>query len=499
MTQQTEETTLSSGVPALDEIICGGFAPGRFYLIEGDTGAGKTTLALQFLLAGVKAGDSCMLITLSESTAELRSSAASHGWSLDGIHIVELIASEESLTPDARYTMFHPSEVELAQSTRTVLEEARKQKPKRIVVDSISELRLMAESTLRYRRQVAALKQHFARQQATVLVVDDSVHAESDTYLHSLAHGVIQLDIVPVDYGRPRRRLFVRKLRGCSFREGYHDLAIRRGGLTIFPRLVASEHRSLYERATVKSGIGQLDALLGGGLAKGTNTLVVGPAGSGKSTIAAQYVVSAAQRGERAAFFLFDEAIATLLERSSGLQMPVGELIQNDHVMLRQIDPAELSPGEFTHAVREAVEEFGAGMIVIDSLAGYLNAMPSERHLTLHLHELLTYLGQRGVTTIMLVTEHGLVGADGGAAIDTSYLADTVILLRYFETVGAVRQAVSVIKKRTGKHERTIRELVFDGGLKITEPLRGFQGVLSGVPQFVNNMTHVAGSTDVSG
>ncbi len=476
-----ETNVITTGIAGFDDVLCGGLIPHRLYLVEGATGVGKTTLAMQFLLEGVRRGDTCMMVTLSESKEELHHAATSHGWNLDGVHILEIIASEESLTPDSRYTMFHPAEVELAETTKTVLAEARRVKPNRIVFDSLAELRLLAEHPLRYRRQILALKQHFSRQQCTVLFVDDRMDERDDMQPYSIAHGVVTLDSVYAEYGPPRRRLLVRKLRGCAFREGFHDFVIRKGGLQVFPRLVAAEHKTSYARESILSGVPQLDALLGGGLTKGTSTLLMGPSGCGKSALATQYAHTAASRGELSALFLFDETIATLIERSAGLGLDVQPLIDSNMMDVRQIDPAEVSPGEFSHTVRRAVEENGASIIVIDSLTGYFNAMPSDRLLTLHLHELLTYLGQRGVTTLLLETQHGFLGETDG--LDASYLSDTVLLLRYFEAFGEIRQAISVIKKRTGKHERTIRELTFGDGITVGDPIVSFQGILSGTPQ----------------
>lgn len=481
---------ITTGIEGLDNILRGGLIPNRLYLLEGDPGAGKTTLALQFLLAGVRNNESCMFVTLSETAAELRASAASHGWDLDGIHVLEILASEESLRPDTRYTMYHPSEVELAETTKLVLAEAARIKPARLVFDSLSELRLLAENPLRYRRQILALKQHFARQECTVFFIDDRTGSDRDTHLHSLAHGVISLERKTVEYGTMRRQLQVGKLRGRTFSEGLHDMSIKRGGLQVFPRLIAAEHRIPHKAEAFKTGLDALDKLLGGGLAKGTSTLVVGGAGTGKSTLATQVARTAALRGEKAAMFLFDESVATFLERSAGLGMDMQPLMDNGNVNVRQVDPAELSPGEFAHAVREAVDKDNARVIVIDSLNGYLQASPSERYLTLHLHELLTYLGQQGVTTLLLVTQHGIVGSDMEVPLDASYLADTVMLLRYFEAFGEIRQALSVVKKRTGKHERTIREMRFDEkGIQIGEPLREFHGILTGSPQFIGKST----------
>jgi circadian clock protein KaiC len=487
-----EETTMTAKPPlvatgnkGLDKVLLGGLSAERLYLIEGDPGSGKTTLAMQFLLEGVKLGESCLYVTLSESEEELIDSAASHGWSLEGIRIVEIIAAEGSLKPDVRYTMYHPSEVELGETIKAVIAEAEQSKPSRLVFDSLSELRLLAQNPLRYRRQVLALKQFFARQHCTVLFIDDKTGDVGDTHLHSIAHGVISLERKSLDYGAMRRRLQIMKLRGREFRAGYHDFKIIHGGVEVYPRLVAAEHLKAYPRGVVLSGIPSLDALLGGGLSRGTSTLILGPAGAGKSTLSSQYAIQAAEHGERTTVFLFDESVATYFERSASLGLDIEHLHDLGMINVRQVDPAEMSPGEFAQEVRQAVEEQQSRFIVIDSLNGYLNATPNERHLTLHLHELLTYLGQQGVTTMLLMAQHGLVGGNIQVPVDASYLADTVILVRYFEIVGEVRQAISVIKKRTGRHERTIRELRFGNhGLELGDPLRDFLGVMSGMPQY---------------
>ncbi len=477
-----------TGIEGLDHILLGGLVRDRLYLVEGDPGSGKTTLATQFLMEGVRQGERCMLITLSETDEELRASAASHGWSLDDVEVVEIIASEESLKSDSRYTMYHPSEVELGETVKTVLAEAERTKPARLVFDSMSELRLLAQNPLRYRRQILALKQFFARQQCTVLFIDDKTGDMGDTHLHSIAHGVISMERHSPEFGTMRRRLQIIKMRGSNFRAGFHDYGIVRGGVEIYPRLVAAEHKLEYPREPVKSGLLPLDSLLGGGLARGTSSLILGPAGTGKSTLASQFALAAGERKENSALFLFDEAVDTLYERSASLGMDVQGLVKEGLLKVRQVDPAELSAGEFAHAVRQLVEKDQTKLVVIDSLNGYLNAMPTERHLTLHLHELLTYLGQQGVTTLLLMAQHGLVSSDANVPVDASYLADTIILMRYFEAVGEVRQAISVIKKRTGRHEKTIREIRFmKHGLHIGEPLREFQGVLTGVPVFVGD------------
>jgi len=488
-TDDTKKTDLAeTGIAGLDDVVCGGLTPNAVYAVQGEPGSGKTTLALQFLMAGARKGERGLLVTLSESAEELRQVAASHGWSLDGVDIVEILASEESLKPDARYTMFHPSEVELGETTRQVLEEVERLKPARIVFDSMSEFRMLAQNPHRFRRQVFAFKRLFTRIRCTVLLIDDRISDSDDIALHSIVHGVISLERHTPDYGPLRRRIQVTKLRGRQFREGLHDFRIERGGIVVFPRLVASEHQTDYNREAIGSGLPKLDQLLGGGLSRGTSTLLLGPAGSGKSSLAANYAAAAALRGEQAAIFLFDESVATFTERSNGLGIDVAGLRKSGRLVVRQVDPGEMSSGEFTHLVRMAVERDGARLVVIDSLNGYLNAMPTERLLVIHLHELLAFLGQRGVVTLLLMAQHGLLGVSPEAPVDTSYLADTVLLLRYFEARGTVRQAISVIKKRTGGHERTIRELTLrDGGIEIGEPLRAFQGVLTGMPSILDD------------
>lgn len=475
---------IQTGVAGLDEVLGGGLTPNRLYLIEGEPGSGKTTLSLQILFQGVRRGERCMFVALSETPDELRSGAESHGWMLDGIDLVEISDSSETAQPDNRYTMYRPSEVELGETTKAVFAEAERVKPRRVVIDSLSEFRLLSENSLRYRRQILSLKQHFSHQGCTVFFIDDRSGNESK-HLHSLAHGVISLDRQTAEYGNIRRRLQVSKMRGRSFREGYHDFTIRRGGIEVFPRLVAAEHRAAHDGRPVESGIVSLDNMLGGGLGLGTSSLILGAAGTGKSSLAAQYASRAIQRGEHAVIFLFDESIATFVLRTAGLGIDIEKHVGSGQVLLRQVDPAELSPGEFAHALRETVENSKTRLVVIDSLNGYLNAMPSDRFLMLHLHELLSYLGHRGVTTLMTMTQHGMVGATG-TPLDVSYVADTVILLRYFEAFGEVRQAISIIKKRTGRHERTVREIRIDNGLRVGEPLREFRGVLGGTPELAS-------------
>lgn len=474
----------ASGVSGLDDILCGGFIPQRLYLIDGAPGAGKTTLALQYLIEGVRRGEKCLYVTLSETREELTASAESHGWSLNGIDIMELAAQERELDRDKQVTMYPPSEVELTETTQKMLQSIERINPSRVVLDSLSELRLLAQSSLRYRRQILAMKQFFVGRRCTVLLLDDGTSEGPDLQLHSIAHGVISLEQLAPLYGAARRRLRAIKVRGSNFRGGYHDFTIERGGLVVFPRLIAAEHHTEFKQGRITSGIAALDSLLGGGPDRGTSTLFMGPAGCGKSTLAAQYAIAAASRGDHAAIFTFDESVATLTARMEGLGIHLSEGVKNGKVRVQQVDPAELSPGEFTHRVRHQVETHKARVVVIDSLNGYLNAMPEENFLTAQLHELLTYLGQQGVTTFMVVAQHGMMDTTANAPVDTSYLADSVVLLRYFEHRGKVKKAISVLKKRSGPHEESIREIWFDAnGIHVGQPLLGFRGIMSGVPE----------------
>jgi len=476
---------LSTGNSGLDSILEGGFPSNRLYLIEGDPGTGKTTLALKFLLEGAASGERVLYVTLSETREEITDVAASHGWSLDGVDLYELIPSAESLKTESQYTIFHPSEVEFTETTSAVLGEVERIQPRRVVVDSLSEMRLLARDPLRYRRQILALKQYFAGRQCTVLLLDDRTSTGSDLQVRSIAHGVLELEQIALDYGAERRRMRVVKLRGSRYRGGFHDFRIETGGVVVYPRLVAAEHRQEFPREMVTSGVAELDALLGGGLDRGTSTLILGPAGSGKSSIAAQFAATAAERGERAASFLFDEGVKTYISRASGLGREMKGQVEAGHMSLQQIDPAELSPGEFANSVRNAVDRDGARVVVIDSLNGYLQAMPDERFLTVQMHELLSYLNQKGVVTLLVLAQHGFMGANMGTPVDVSYLADTVLMLRFFEARGEVRRAISVVKKRTGYHESTIREMRMSaGGIAVGAPLKDFQGVLTGVPSY---------------
>ena len=483
MPHSSKAPLAKTGISGLDDILGGGFTPHRLYLVEGVPGSGKTTLAVQFLLEGIRQGEPVLYVTLSESTEELRAVAVSHGWSLDGITIRELVASEASLSSDEQYTMFHPSEVELSETTKTILADVERVKPARVVFDSLSELRLLAGNPLRYRRQILALKQFFSGRNCTVLLLDDMTTASHDLQVQSIAHGVVRLEQLYPEYGAERRRLIVLKYRGVQFRGGYHDYIIKRGGIEVFPRLIAGEYRRALIEDRHGSGIAELDRLLGGGIECGTSTLIVGAAGTGKSSLAAQFVAAAAKRGQNSALFIFEESVQTLLTRAAGLGIELRKYVDSGAVTIQQVDPAELSPGEFAHAIKRSVEVQNAKVIVIDSLNGYLNAMPEERFLIIQLHELLSYLGQAGVATILIGAQPGLIGSQMHTPVDASYLADAIILMRYFEARGEVRQAISVVKKRGGAHERTIREFRLEPGrISLGEPLRDFRGVLTGMP-----------------
>jgi circadian clock protein KaiC len=494
--EPAETPLLKTGVDGLDDILRGGLSPDCLYMLSGTPGAGKTTLAMQFLMAGLRNNERCMYVTLSESRREIEKVARSHGWDLANLHICELIPSERSMAADAQLTVFNPSEFELGETTEAMLLEIAKHDPERVVLDSLSELRLVAQNSLRYRRQILALKKFFGGRNCTVLMLDDCTGASGDGQLESIAHGVISLEQLVNQYGAERRRLRVAKLRGTQFRGGFHDFVIRKGGLDVFPRLVAAEHVGEFTDAELTSGIGTLDALLGGGLPFGTSTLLLGPAGTGKSTIATQFAVSAAKRNEKTAMFVFDENIHTFRSRSRKLGIPVEAHIESGLLSVQQIDPAELSSGEFAAIVRRAVTASAdnpkpAKVVIVDSLNGYLNAMPEERFLTAQLHELLTFLGQQGVVTLLTVTQSGMVG-HMASPVDTTYLADNVILFRYFEARGQVRRAVSVVKKRSGKHELSIRELyVTEKGIEVGNPLEDFQGVLTGVPTYLGQTTNL--------
>ncbi|MBZ0235820.1 MAG: AAA family ATPase [Deltaproteobacteria bacterium] len=471
-----------TGIDGLDHVLRGGLPRDRIYLVEGDPGVGKTTLALQFLLAGVAAGERALYVTLSETELEIRQIADSHGWSLDGLAMFELSALEQQRRLESQNTIFHPSDVELTETTRAIFEHVERIRPHRVVFDSLSELRLLAQSPLRYRREVLGFKQHFIGKRSTVLLLDDRTSEPGDMQLQSLAHGVLSMQQMSPEYGNDRRRLRVSKLRGASYLGGNHDYAIRRGGIELFPRLVAADHHDDFPRESISSDVASLDQMLGGGLTRGSSTLLVGPAGSGKSSIAALYATAAARRGQRCAIFAFDELRRTAIERADALHMEMSAHVANGGVLVNQVDPGEMSPGELTTRMRRLVDE-GVSLVVIDSLNGFLHAMPAEKHLYIQLHELLAFLGQRGVTTLLVLAQAGLVG-NMVAPADVSYIADSVILFRYFEAQGRIHKAMSVVKKRTGAHEDSIRELSFAGGVvSVGVPLAGFRGVLQGVPE----------------
>jgi len=476
-----------TGVQGLDEVLSGGLAPNRLYLIEGAPGSGKTTLAFNFLLAGRDRGEAGLYITLSETAEELQSVARSHGWSLDGIALFELAGAEAALGAERDTTLLHPWEIELGETVGLITAEVERTGATRVVFDSLSEMRLLAQDGLRFRRQVLALKQFFAERGATVLLVDDLAGTSGvpDRQLHSLSHGVITLERRTLDFGGSRRRLEVAKMRGAQYREGWHDYVIRRGGIQVFPRLVASEHHSDFVGEPVPSGVAALDALIGGGPLRGTCMLLSGPAGAGKSTLSMQWVHAAAERGEACAIYQFDERAGTLLTRLTRLGLELRPHIAAGRVTLRQVNPAEISPGEFASILRADVEESGIGIVVIDSLSGYLAAMPQEKQLLLQLHELLSFLNQRGVLTLLINPENGLMGSMR-SNIDVSNLSDAILLLRFFEAAGSVRKAVSIIKNRGGLHEETIRELrIGTNGVQVGEVLKAFQGVLTGTPTYL--------------
>jgi len=487
---------LQTGIAGLDQLLHGGLPRSRLHLIEGEPGTGKTTLALQFLLEGRRSGERGLYVTLSETTDELQHVAASHGWSLKGIDLYQLSSIADRAADE--YTLYHPAEIELGDLTKAVLEQVQQVKPTRVVFDSLSELRLLARDPLRYRRQILGLKDFFSQHPATVLLLDDHSSGESDLQLRSLAHGVLLLEHLPFEYGRARRRLRIVKLRGTAVTEGFHDFAIRRGGLDVFPHLTPAANDGPRPTKPIVSGVAELDSLLGGGLTWGTSTLFIGPAGVGKSTVVAQYMCGAANPQSKAAMFLFDERRATFVARCDAMGMRASERIASGHLRIEQIDPGVSSPGEFSNRMRHLVEAEGVRIVGIDTLNGYLNAIPGTDAPMIRMHELLSFLNESGVATLIVLVQHGMVGAAMPVPIDLSYLADAIVLLRFFEANGAVRKAISAVKKRTGAHESAIRELSLGtGGIRVGAPLTQFHGVLTGVPQYVGTdaplMTHDKG------
>ena len=490
---ETIRNDAAFGIPGLDDILAGGLERDRLFLLEGNPGTGKTTAAMRFLMTGVEQGEGCLYITLSKTEEELRATARSHGWSLDGVQLFELAPPENLLDEEQQQSLLYSSDLELGETTRIILEAVEKAQPHRVVIDSLSEIRLLAQGSLRYRRQVLALKHYFARRGVTVLLLDDLTTDTNDKTVHSVTHGVIQLEELLPEYGAERRRVRVMKYRGRRFRGGYHDFTIKTGGLEVYPRIVALEHRTAFDREPMSSGVPELDALLGGGVERGSSALILGPAGTGKSLFSISFLVAALKRGEKAAMFVFDEELGLLFDRLKSVGVDLEAWIGKGALVVEQVDAAELSPGEFSARVRTCVADRGIKTVVIDSLNGYQAAMPQEQFLVLHIHELLQYLNRQGASTYLTVAQHGLVG-DMKAPVDVTYLADTVILLRYFEAAGLVRRAISVIKKRAGTHEKTIREFdVGPEGLTVGQPLVGFQGVLRGVPDFVGQAGKLMG------
>lgn len=480
------EDQAKTGIDGLDDVLGGGFERRRVFLLEGAPGTGKTTIGTQFLLDGVKSGERCLYITLSENEDELRAGAASHGWDLSGLDLFELIPPENLLDEDQQQSLLYSSDLELGETTKRIFEAFERAKPHRVVLDSLSEIRLLAQSSLRYRRQILSIKHYFAKAGATVLLLDDLTSDANDKTVHSIAHGVVRLEEKAPEYGPERRRLRILKYRGRRFRGGFHDFAIVTGGVRAFPRLISAEHKKEFARDVLKTGIAELDLLFGGGLERGSSILILGPAGTGKSLLTLTFVQSAIKRGERAGMFVFDEELGLLFDRAKGLGIDLQAMVDAEQLVIEQVDAAELTPGEFSERVRRCVEIYKAQTVVIDSLNGYEAAMPGEQQLILHIHELLQYLNRQGATTFLTVAQHGLVG-DMKTPVDVTYLADTVVLLRYFEMMGRMRRAISVVKKRTGLHEDTIREFhIGPRGIALGEPLTNLQGVLRGVPSLVD-------------
>lgn len=491
---KTSAPRQSTGTAGLDEILGGGLPSHRLYVIEGEPGSGKTTLALQFLRAGARIGQRVLYVSLAETVDELSDVAQSHNWSLDGIDFIELSSLSEQVEDEANYTVYHPSDVELGEIVKRIRNEVERLNPERVALDSVSELKILSQTGVRYRREILGLKQFFAGRNSTVLVLDDRTAPQSEQQLQSIAHGVIRLERQGREYGTTRRQVHIVKMRGVRFQEGQHDFVIRTGGVELYPRLAANHASRKQHGGAAESGSTQLDALLGGGLDRGSSTLLLGPAGCGKTTLCAHYLLAALKRGETVACYQFEESSETFLHRSAGFGMDFEPYLESGKLELIQVDIGELSPGEFSSRVRRAVEKNNASFVVIDSLNGYLNGMPSERFLMIHMHELLSYLGHQGVVTLLTIAQHGMLGTTMQSPVDVSFLADTVILLRFFEASGTVRQAISVVKKRRGSHERTLREMsIGSTGMQIGEVLTDFQGVLTGVPRYLGKDERLMG------
>jgi circadian clock protein KaiC len=474
-----------TGIAGLDDVLGGGFQRGRLILVEGSPGTGKTTIATQFLITGANAGERTLYVTLSESEEELRAGAKSHGWDLSGVEVFELVPPEDLLDENQQQSLLYSSDLELGEATKRIFTAFERVQPDRVVLDSLSEIRLLAQSSLRYRRQILSLKHFFSRKQATVVLLDDLTSDADDKTVHSIAHAVVRLEELAPEYGAERRRARVLKYRGRRYRGGFHDMAIHTGGVRVFPRLISAEHKVKFSRDLLTSPLPELNALLGGGIERGSSVLLLGPAGTGKSLLALTFVQTAIERGERAAIFAFDEELGLLHLRAEKIGFDLRAMIERGQLFVEQVDAAEMTPGEFSERVRHCVEVHNVETVVIDSLNGYHAAMPGESALVLHMHELLQFLNRQGATTFLTVAQHGLVG-EMKSPVDLTYLSDTVILLRYFESMGRVRRAMSVLKKRTGPHEHTIREYqIGESGIRLGEPLTNFQGVLRGVPTLV--------------
>jgi circadian clock protein KaiC len=482
---QTRLSRQTTGIAGLDDVLGGGLPSNRLYVVEGDPGSGKTTLALQFLREGVRLGQRTLYVTLSETLEELSDVAASHGWTVEGVNLLELNTLSERLQEEANYTVYHPSDVELGETVKRIRAEVERLSPERVALDSVSELKILSQTSVRYRREILGFKQFFAGRKCTVLVLDDRTTREGEQQLQSIAHGVVRMEREGREYGTTRRQMHIVKMRGVQFQDGRHDFVIHTGGIELYPRLSASDTPGTRHDGSAESGSSQLDTLLGGGLDRGSSTLLLGPAGCGKTTLCSHYLIAALKRGEPVACYLFEESRETFLRRSAGFGMNFEPYLVSKKLALVEIDIGGLSPGEFSARVRRAVEENEARFVVIDSLNGYLNGMPSERFLLIHMHELLAYLGQKGVVTLLTIAQHGTLGTSMLTPVDASFLADTVILLRFFEAAGVIRQAISVVKRRRGAHERTLRELKIGAqGMQVGEVLHDFEGVLTGIPRY---------------